>query len=107
MSSCASCKRTGCARATAPARRTLRWSRPTVRAQGPAAPNCADAMAQEIYANGPITGMFFVRQSFTSYKSGVYSSPGHGDQMLGGHAIKIIGFGVEDGVDYWLVANSW
>ena len=27
--------------------------------------------------------------------------------MLGGHAIKILGWGVEGGVDYWLVANSW
>ena len=27
--------------------------------------------------------------------------------MLGGHAVKIIGWGVEDGEDYWLVANSW
>ena len=27
--------------------------------------------------------------------------------MLGGHAIKIIGFGVDGGVPYWTVANSW
>ena len=27
--------------------------------------------------------------------------------MLGGHAIKIIGFGTENGTPYWLVANSW
>ena len=25
----------------------------------------------------------------------------------GGHAIKIIGWGTEEGVDYWLAANSW
>ena len=25
----------------------------------------------------------------------------------GGHAVKIIGWGVESGTDYWLVANSW
>ena len=23
------------------------------------------------------------------------------------HAVKILGWGVENGVDYWLVANSW
>jgi len=27
--------------------------------------------------------------------------------LLGGHAIKIMGWGVENGTDYWLVANSW
>ena len=26
---------------------------------------------------------------------------------LGGHAIKILGWGVEDGIPYWLCANSW
>ena len=51
--------------------------------------------------------MFFVHQSFTSYKSGVYSKKLLNDPMLGGHAIKIMGFGTENGEDYWLVANSW
>eukprot|EP00747_Dinoflagellata_sp_TGD_P167106 gnl/TRDRNA2_/TRDRNA2_190984_c0_seq1.p1 gnl/TRDRNA2_/TRDRNA2_190984_c0~~gnl/TRDRNA2_/TRDRNA2_190984_c0_seq1.p1 ORF type:complete len:373 (-),score=92.22 gnl/TRDRNA2_/TRDRNA2_190984_c0_seq1:64-1182(-) len=68
---------------------------------------CAEQMAQEIYQNGPITGMFFVHQSFVSYKSGVYKSKLFHDPMLGGHAIKIMGFGTEGGVPYWLVANSW
>lgn len=27
--------------------------------------------------------------------------------MLGGHAVKIIGWGTENGSPYWLVANSW
>lgn len=26
---------------------------------------------------------------------------------MGGHAIRIIGWGSENGIDYWLVANSW
>jgi cathepsin B len=26
---------------------------------------------------------------------------------LGGHAIRVLGWGVEDGTPYWLVANSW
>jgi cathepsin B len=70
--------------------------------------NCVDLMMQDIYQNGPITGMFFVHQSFESYKSGVYKAGNPiTDPMLGGHAIKIMGWGVENGADYWLVANSW
>jgi|DeeseametaMP2100_FD_k123_52523_1 cathepsin B len=68
---------------------------------------CYDHMKQEIYQNGPITAQFFVHQSFESYQTGVYKSQGLKDPMLGGHAIKILGWGTEGGDDYWLVANSW
>jgi len=69
---------------------------------------CVDHMMQDIYQNGPITGMFFVHQSFESYKSGVYKAGNPiTDPMLGGHAIKIMGWGTENGAPYWLVANSW
>jgi len=27
--------------------------------------------------------------------------------FLGGHAVKFLGWGIEGGVKYWLVANSW
>ncbi len=57
---------------------------------------CAEQMRQEIYQNGPITGMFFVHKSFESYKSGVYKAGDPiTDPMLGGHAIKILGWGTE------------
>ena len=26
---------------------------------------------------------------------------------LGGHAVKMIGWGEENGTPYWLIANSW
>lgn len=61
---------------------------------------------QDIYTYGPVTGAFSVYSDFPTYKSGVYTKT-PGSQMLGGHAIKIMGWGVENGVDYWLVANSW
>lgn len=28
-------------------------------------------------------------------------------ELLGGHAIKILGWGEENGTPYWLAANSW
>jgi cathepsin B len=46
-----------------------------------------------------------VYKDFFSYKSGVYHHVS-GDHV-GGHAIKVIGYGQENGLDYWLCANSW
>ncbi|KAL5014826.1 hypothetical protein ScPMuIL_009096 [Solemya velum] len=59
----------------------------------------------EIYKNGPVEAAFTVYSDFPSYKSGVYQHKSGSE--LGGHAIKILGWGVEDSTPYWLVANSW
>jgi len=60
---------------------------------------------QEIMTNGPVEGAFTVYADFPTYKSGVYQHTS--GSALGGHAIKILGWGVEQGTPYWLVANSW
>ena len=61
---------------------------------------------KEIYENGPVEGTFSVYEDFADYNSGVYQHVT--GSYLGGHAIKIIGWGVTDnGVKYWLIANSW
>jgi len=64
-----------------------------------------DKIATEIMNNGPVQAAFEVYQDFMSYKSGVYKHVT--GSLLGGHAIKVIGWGQENGSDYWLVANSW
>ena len=59
----------------------------------------------DIFNHGSVEAAFSVYEDFLTYKSGVYrhvTGP-----MLGGHAIKIIGWGTENGDDYWTVANSW
>ena len=63
------------------------------------------AIMEEIMTNGPVEAGFTVYSDFPNYKSGVYQHTG--GSILGGHAVRIIGWGVEDGVKYWLVANSW
>lgn len=60
---------------------------------------------QEILTNGPVEGAFTVYEDFVNYKEGVYQHV-HG-KVLGGHAIKILGWGVENETPYWLIANSW
>ena len=59
----------------------------------------------EIMTHGPVEAAFDVYNDFLAYKSGVYQHT-TGD-YLGGHAIKILGWGVENGTPYWLVSNSW
>ena len=42
---------------------------------------------------------------FYTYESGIYHhvlGP-----ILGGHAIEIVGYGIEDKVKYWKVKNTW
>ena len=56
-------------------------------------------MQQEIMTFGPIEAAFDVYADFLAYKSGVYKHV-TGD-LLGGHAIKIMGWGTENGEDYW------
>jgi cathepsin B len=59
----------------------------------------------EILTNGPVEASYEVYEDFLSYKSGVYQHVS--GEVQGGHAVKILGWGVEDGTPYWLVANSW
>jgi len=68
-------------------------------------PPSEKAIRLEIMQHGPVEAAFTVFSDFPTYKSGVYQHVT--GEELGGHAIKILGWGVEDGVKYWLVANSW
>ncbi|KAL1516758.1 hypothetical protein ABEB36_000619 [Hypothenemus hampei] len=59
----------------------------------------------EIVQNGPVEAAFSVYEDFLNYRSGVYKHTA--GSFLGGHAVRILGYGVENNVPYWLVANSW
>lgn len=76
---------------------------------------------KEIYYNGPVTVSFKVYEDFFFYKSGVLVV--HGSRVYyivyigvyqyvtgsfkGQHAVKILGWGIENGTPFWLAANSW
>jgi cathepsin B len=48
-----------------------------------------------LVTNGPVTAAFTVYEDFVSYKSGIYKHTT--GSALGGHAVKIIGYGTENG----------
>merc|ERR1711981_937583 len=71
----------------------------TVTASGPA------AIQKAIMAGGPMSVAFTVYSDFENYASGIYHHVSGG--QVGGHAVKVVGWGVEGGVKYWKIANSW
>lgn len=66
---------------------------------------CSNQIKQELVKNGPVQTGFMVYEDFMHYKSGVYEFT-HG-RRLGGHAVKIIGWGTENGKEFWIAQNSW
>ncbi len=64
-----------------------------------------NAIKREIMTNGPVHAGFFVYEDFLVYQGGIYEYTW--GEKKDGHAIKIVGWGVEDGKEYWIVQNSW
>jgi len=59
----------------------------------------------DIKKYGPVETGFDVYEDFIQYSGGIYKYTTGG--YLGGHAVKIVGWGEEEGTKYWLAANSW
>jgi cathepsin B len=57
--------------------------------------------------NGPVSATLTIYEDFLTYSGGVYKH--QTGSSLGGHAIKIYGWGVdpESGLSYWICMNSW
>jgi len=68
-------------------------------------PSHQDDIKRELLQGGSVEAAFTVYDDFPSYKSGVYQH--HSNNYLGGHAVKIFGWGTENGTPFWLAANSW
>lgn len=77
-------------------------------------PEQVRAIQTEIMANGPVHACYSVLSDFVDFfnhfPGGVYNSKlGEKVQKIGGHCIKIIGWGQDKhtGLDYWLIQNTW
>ncbi|XP_065086721.1 cathepsin B-like isoform X2 [Ochlerotatus camptorhynchus] len=58
-----------------------------------------------LFSRGPLSTRFEIYNDFLSYKQGVYQYTF--GRHRGSHIVKLIGWGEENGVLYWLCANSW
>jgi cathepsin B len=68
-------------------------------------PSDEESIMSEISTHGSVECAFSVYEDFLNYKSGVYKHVK--GSYLGGHAVKMIGWGVENGTKYWIIVNSW
>jgi len=64
-----------------------------------------DTLKTAVAENGAVvTGIAASETSLQSYSNGVFSGCSSTTQD---HAVLVVGYGTEDGEDYWLVKNSW
>ena len=60
---------------------------------------------KELIEKGSVSVAFSVYEDFEAYNAGVYQHLT--GKYLGGHAVKMIGWGVENDTPYWICTNSW
>lgn len=65
-------------------------------------------LRQALFQYGPVSIAFQVVDGFKDYSSGVYvSSVCKNGPSDVNHAVLAVGYGTENGIDYWLIKNSW
>jgi len=68
-------------------------------------PGDEEEMKKIVYLNGPISVDVDAR-GFGYLKDGIYEWEGCATEQ-GNHIVTIVGYGSQDGRDYWIIKNSW
>lgn len=64
-----------------------------------------NAMKEEIMNHGPVVTGFKHYADFNAYKGGIYDHKS--GVFICGHIMKPLGWGIEKGVKYWIIANTY
>ncbi|GIY64834.1 cathepsin K [Caerostris darwini] len=65
-----------------------------------------EALQRAVAKVGPISVAIYVDETFMHYKNGIYNNSICLSRYLN-HGVLVVGYGSENGSDYWIVKNSW
>ncbi|KAI9559439.1 hypothetical protein GHT06_013427 [Daphnia sinensis] len=85
---------------------TSAMSAATVSSYGSVTSNSPASMQLVLQKYGPLAVAITVVNSFYAYKSGVYTDPAC-DNLPVNHGVVVVGWGTLNGIDFWIVRNSW
>ncbi|XP_065367632.1 uncharacterized protein LOC135960300 [Calliphora vicina] len=68
-------------------------------------PDNEDHLQFAVAYEGPVTVSVHANDNFINYKSGIFDDPDC--SQIANHAVLVVGYGTENGQDYWLIKNSW
>ncbi|XP_018914840.2 cathepsin B [Bemisia tabaci] len=66
---------------------------------------CCCGAKDQIKEHGPIVATMVVYEDFLTYKSGIYRHIW--GKKIGYQTVRLLGWGTENGEDYWIASNSW
>jgi cathepsin B len=71
--------------------------------------NNETTIMKEIYKNGPVVCSYQIYEDFINDYDGksIYQGPKEGSKLLGGHSGKIVGWGIDKDIPFWIISNSW
>jgi len=68
--------------------------------------NDQEAVMNHIATVGPLA-ISVAASSFKDYTGGVYDGCNYDENIGLNHGVQLVGYGSEDGTDFWIVRNSW